>query len=97
MDPLTLMIIVAIVAGIFIIDLYKRQNDRITSNLHADNLKQLLTISALEYKFGAGVNAETEPQSTVNEITQLISRYERGEIQTDVFQSQMDYLLNRYK
>lgn len=96
MDPLTLMIIIAIVIGIFIIDLYKRQNDRITSNLHTDNLKQQLTISALEYKFKADVSAASEPQSTINEITQLINRYERGEIYTDVFQRQMDYLLNKY-
>lgn len=95
MTSLTLTIICVIVAFIFIINLYKSQNDKITSNLHADNMKQLLTISALEYKFSAGVNTETEPQSAANEITQLINSYGRSEMQADAFQSQMDSLLNR--
>lgn len=94
MEPLTLMLIVAIVViVVFIIDLYKRQNNRVTSNLHADNIKQLLVLRALEYKFSTGVTAETEPQSVINEIMQLINSYERGELQADAFQSQMDHLL----
>jgi len=96
MDPATLIIIITIVVLIFMLDVYKRQNDKITSNLHADNLKQMLTLSALEHKFSADVTTETEPQSTVNEITRLINRYERGEIQAEAFQDQMDYLLNKY-
>jgi hypothetical protein len=96
MDSTTLMIIAIIIVLIFVLDVYKRQNDKITSNLHADNLKQLLTISALEYKFKAAINTEAEPQLAVNEITQLINRYEHGEIPTEAFQNQMDYLLNKY-
>jgi hypothetical protein len=94
MDPLTLMLIFTIVVVVFIINLYKRQNNKVTSNLHADNLKQLLTLRALEYKFSADADTETEPQSLLNEITQLINSYERGEMQADAFQSRMDHLLN---
>ena len=97
MDPATTLItIVVIVALIFILDVYKRQNDKVTSNLHADNLKQMLTMSAMEYRYNTDVSAESERQSTINEITQLISCYERGEIQADAFQDQMDFLLNKY-
>lgn len=96
MDPAILIIIAAIVVTVLAIDLYKRQNERVTSNLHADNLKQLLTISALESRLRADVSKETEPQSALNEITRLISCYERGEIPAETFQEQMDCLLNKY-
>jgi hypothetical protein len=96
MDPAILLIIATIIVLILVLDVYKRQNDKITSNLHADNLKQMLTISAIEYKVNTGISAETEPQLPVNEITQLINRYERGEIQADDFQHRMDHLLNTY-
>jgi hypothetical protein len=96
MDPITLITIITIVVLIFVLDLYKRQNDRVTSNLHADNLKQLLTITALECKFNTDFNDEFEQQSAVAEITKLINRYERGEMHADVFQNQMDFLLNKY-
>lgn len=97
MDPVTLLIIAVIAALIFVLDVYKRQNDRITSNLHTDNLKQLLTLSALEHKFSSDVSAEAEPQSALNEITQLVNSYERGEIQIDAFRDQMDRLLEKYR
>jgi len=94
MEPLTLMIIVAIViVVVFIIDLYKRQNNRITSTLHTDNIKQLLMLRALEYRFSADDITETESQSVVNEMMQLINSYERGELPADAFQSRMDHLL----
>ena len=96
MDPATLTIIVSIIVLIFVLELYKRQNDRITSNLHADNLKQWLTITALKYKFSAEISNENEQQSAVNEITNLINCYDRGEIPIDTFQDQMDHLLNKF-
>lgn len=96
MDPTTLTIIISIIFLIFVLDLYKRQNERITSNLHADNLKQWLTITALEYKFSAEINNENEQQSAINEITNLINCYDRGEIPADAFQYQMDILLNKF-
>lgn len=96
MDPNILLIIIAIVALILVLDVYKRQNDKITNNLHVDNRRQFLTLSALEYRNQAEAHTEIESQLTVNEITRLISSYERGEMSADVFQRQMDYLLNKY-
>jgi len=96
MDPITLAIIIAIIVVIIILDFYKRQQYRITSNLHADNLKQLLTITALDYKFSsADAINETDPQLITTQITQLINCYERGEMHADAFQAQMDYLLDK--
>jgi hypothetical protein len=95
MDPLTLTIIITIIALIIVLELYKRQNEKVTSNLHADNLKQMLTLAALEYKFNTGMSATDENQSDADEITGLINRYERGEIQAESFRRQMDNLLNK--
>jgi len=94
MDPITLTLIFLIIAAVFVIDFYKRQNSRVTDNLHADNLKQLLTMRALEHKFSDEKSDETDPQLTVNQITELISYYETGKIPAETFKSQMDSLLN---
>jgi hypothetical protein len=96
MDPMTLSVIIAIILSVIVIDFYKRQKDRVTINLHTDNLRQLLTITALDYKYGrAGGNDEIDHQLLTSELTQLISSYEKAEISSESFQEQMDNLLNR--
>jgi len=96
MDPITLIIILVIIASAIILDFYKRQEARITNNLHADNLKQLLTITALDYKFGQmDVISEDDRQVITNQITQLISSYDNAEIPAETFKKQMDNLLNK--
>ena len=96
MDPVILFIIISIVAAIFLLSLYKQQEDRVTNNLHNDNLKQLLTLSALEHKFSHyNIDDESDRQSITNQITQLVNGYEKGKINADAFQKQLDYLLNQ--
>jgi hypothetical protein len=96
MDPAILFIIITIVVVVFLLTLYKQQENRVTGNLHNDNLKQLLTLNALEHKFSHySVNDDDDSQSITNQITLLISTYEKGNINTDAFQKQMDYLLNQ--
>ena len=96
MDPMTLFVIIAIILSVIVIDFYKRQNDRVTNNLHTDNLKQLLTITALDYKYGQmGNSNDSDRQVLAGELTQLISSYEKAEISSENFQEQMDNLLNR--
>jgi hypothetical protein len=95
MDPLTLIMIITIIALIIVLDLNKRQNEKVTTNLHTDNLKQQLTLAALEYKYSTGVDEEAKPNQDADEINRLIQRYEHGEIPTELFRHQMDYLLNK--
>lgn len=96
MDPITLLIILVIIASAIILDFYKRQENRITNNLHADNLKQLLTITALDYKLGQLDDndiSEDDRQIIAAQITQLISSYDNAEIPAETFKCQMDNLL----
>jgi len=94
MDPITLLIILVIIASAIILDFYKRQQDRITNHLHTDNLKQLLTITALDYKLGQMDDvSEDDRQLIAAQITQLISSYDNAEIPTETFKNQMDNLL----
>jgi hypothetical protein len=96
MDSVTLSVIVTIIASVIVVDIYKRQKDRVTVNLHGDNLKQLLTITALDYKYGNADNTnDADPQLLTNELTQLISSYEKAEISQENFQKQMDHLINK--
>jgi len=96
MDSVTISVIVAIIASVIVVDVYKRQKDRITVNLHGDNLKQLLTITALDYKYGNADNAtDADPQLLTNELTELISSYGKAEISQESFQQQMDQLMNK--
>jgi len=96
MDPVILFTIITIVVAISLLSFYKQQENRVTANLHNDNLKQLLTITALEQKFSHyHVNDENDRQLITNQIVQLVNGYERGEIHADVFQNQMDYLLEQ--
>jgi len=96
MDSVTISVIVTIIASVIVVDVYKRQKDRITVNLHGDNLKQLLTITALDYKYGNADNAyDGDPQLLTSELTQLISSYERAEISQESFQQQMDQLMTK--
>jgi len=95
MDSVTLSVIVTIIVSVIVIDIYKRQKDRVTVNLHGDNLKQLLTITALDYKYGDADNTnDADHQLLTNELTELISSYEKAEISQESFQKQMDYLIN---
>jgi hypothetical protein len=96
MDPVILSMIVAIIAVVLLLEFYKRQESRITNNLHNHNVKQLLTITALEHKFNDyDARDDNDRQLVANQITQLVNGYEKGEIPADVFQNQMDYLLNK--
>ena len=95
MDSVTLSVIIIIIASVIVVDIHKRQKDRVTVNLHGDNLKQLLTITALDYKYGNAVNTtDAEHQLLTNELTQLISSYEKAEISQENFKQQMDHLIN---
>ncbi|SDS17469.1 hypothetical protein SAMN05216490_0674 [Mucilaginibacter mallensis] len=95
MDSVTLSVIVTIIISVIVVDIYKRQKDRITVNLHGDNLKQLLTITALDYKYGDADNTnDDDHQLLTNELTALINSYEKAEISQESFQKQMDYLIN---
>ena len=96
MDSVTLSVIVTIIASVIVVDIYKRQKDRVTVNLHGDNLKQLLTITALDYMYGNVANAnDADSQLLTNELTQLINSYEKAEISQENFQKQMDHLINK--
>jgi hypothetical protein len=96
MDSITLSVIVVIISAVIIIDIYKRQMDRVTINLHTDNLKQLLTITALEYIYGQeDTSHDADHQVITSELAQLISSYEKAEISSESFKKQMDYLLNK--
>ncbi|MFI5157664.1 MAG: hypothetical protein ACHQF4_02295 [Sphingobacteriales bacterium] len=50
MDLESLYTIVIIIVAIIIVEFYKRERNKVTTNLHSNNLKHLLTITALEYK-----------------------------------------------
>jgi hypothetical protein len=96
MDPIVLFAIIIITAAIIVIDFDKRQKDRVTTNLHTDNLKQLLTITALEYCFSISDNKnENDSQVITTQITQLVNSYEQGDMETNIFEEQMDYLLSK--
>ena len=94
MDFELLYIIIAIVVAIFIVELYKRENNRITTNLHADNLKQLLTLTALEYQENRlEVVNESERPLIEKKVALLVDNYEKRKIQSSVFQKKMDDLI----
>jgi len=94
MDLTSLYTIVIIIAAILILEFYKRERDRVTVNLHTNNLKHLLTITALEYKHTHGdtVN-DNEPQLVDKKISSLVNSYEKGEIQNSVLQKKVYSLL----
>ncbi|WP_461451110.1 hypothetical protein [Mucilaginibacter sp.] len=96
MDSKLIYIIITIIAAIAIVEFYKREQNRVTSNLHTDNLRQLLTITALEYQFDrwSPVN-ENERKTIESKILQLVNSYEKGEIRSSTFQYKMDRLVKK--
>ena len=98
MDSNTLYTIIAIIAAIIILEVYKRERNRVTSNLHNDNLKQLLTIATLDYKYGnwQTIN-ETDRKQIEKKLTVLVNQYEKGELHSSAFQKKVDGLLNKNK
>jgi hypothetical protein len=98
MDLKTLYTIIAIIAAIIILEFYKRERNRVTANLHTDNLKQLLTITALEYQSGQwnSIN-KSERKQIKKKIAVLVDGYEKGEIPSPLFQRKMDDLLKKFK
>jgi hypothetical protein len=87
--------IIVIIAAIIIVEFYKRERNRITANLHSDNLKNLLTITAIEYQHIHSVDIVNDSESELIEkrISLLVSSYEKGEMQEAVFQKKMYTLL----
>ena len=98
MDLKLLYTIIAIVAAIIILEFYKRERNRVTANLHNDNLRQLLTITALEYQSGQwNVINDVQRKQVEKKITFLVDSYEKGEIPSLAFQQKMDNLLKKLK
>jgi len=98
MDLKLVYVIIAIIAAIIIIEFYKRESNRVTANLHTDNLKQLLTITALEYQSGHWNHVNENQRKLIEKkISLLVDSYERGEIQSPAFQRKMDDLLKKLK
>jgi len=98
MDLKLLYTIIAIVAAIIILEFYKRERNRVTANLHNDNLRQLLTITALEYQSGQwNVINDVQRKQVERKITLLVDSYEKGEIPSLAFQQKMDNLLKKLK
>jgi len=98
MDLRSLYTIIAIIAAIVIVEFYKRERNRVTANLHTDNLKQLLTITALDYQLGHWNHMNKNQRKQIEKkISLLVSSYEKGEIQSDDFQRKMDDFLNKLK
>ncbi|WP_158989292.1 hypothetical protein [Mucilaginibacter sp. L196] len=94
MDLTSLYTIVIIIAAIIILEFYKRERDRVTVNLHTNNLKHLLTITALEYKHTRGDTIkDNEPELVDKKISSLVNSYEKGEIQNSVLQKKVYSLL----
>ncbi len=94
MDLKSLYTIVIIIAATIIVEFYKRERDRVTVNLHTNNLKHLLTITALEYKHThQNTINDTEPELVDKKISSLVNSYEKGEIQSSVLQKKVYSLL----
>jgi hypothetical protein len=95
MDLKSLYTIVIIIAATIIVEFYKRERNRVTVNLHTNNLKHLLTITALEYKHTHQNNSinDNEPELVDKKISSLVNSYEKGEIQSSVLQKKVYSLL----
>ena len=93
MDLKVLCIIIVIIAAIIIEEFHKREKNRIRTNLHADNFKTMLTISALEYQHSHFDIVNHEHKLTEEKIALLVKSYEKGEIENSVFQERMRVLL----
>lgn len=98
MDLESLYTIIVIIAAIVIVGFYKRERNRVTSNLHTDNLKQLLTITALEHQYNhwdqSTIN-DNEREIIEKKISMLVESYKKGEMQITTFQKKMDALLKK--
>jgi len=99
MDLKSLYMIIVIIAAIIIVEFYKRERNRVTANLHSDNLRNLLTITALEYQHthSADIINDNERELIEKKISLLVSSYEKGEMQGAVFQKRMYTLLKKLK
>jgi hypothetical protein len=98
MDLKSLYVIIVLIVAIIIVELYKRERNRVTTNLHTDNLKQLLTITALEYQSGHWDNVnEIQKKQIEKKISLLVDSYEKGEIKSNAFQRKMDGLLKKFR
>jgi len=94
MDLKSLYTIVIIIAATIIVEFYKRERDRVTVNLHTNNLKHLLTITALEYKHTHQDTINGNEHELVDKkISSLVNSYEKGEIQNSVLQKKVYSLL----
>ena len=94
MDLKSLYTIIIIIAATIIVEFYKRERNRVTVNLHTNNLKHLLTITALEYKHTHWdtIN-DNERDLADKKISLLVNSYEKGEIQDSSLQKKVYSLL----
>ena len=94
MDLKSLYAIVIIIMATIIVEFYKRERDKVTANLHTNNLKDLLTITALEYNHSHwdAIN-DNERELADKKISLLVNSYEKGEIQSSVLQKKVYSLL----
>jgi len=94
MDLKSLYMIVIIIMTTIIVEFYKRERDKVTTNLHANNLKDLLTITALEYKHSHWDTINHNGCDLVDKkISSLVNSYEKGEIKSSVLQKKVYSLL----
>lgn len=96
MDLQSLYTIVIIIVATIIVEFYKRERNKVTANLHSNNLKHLLTITALEYKstHWDAIN-DNECELVDKKISLLVNNYEKGKIQSAIFQKKVYSLLKR--
>lgn len=96
MDLKLLYTIVIIIVATIIVEIYKRERNKVTINLHSNNLKQLLTINALEYKHTHWDTISNDEQKLVDKkISLLVNSYEKGEIKNSMLQKKVYSLLKR--
>jgi hypothetical protein len=94
MDLKSLYAIAIIIMATIIVEFYKRERDKVTANLHTNNLKDLLTITAMEYKHSHWDPINDNECALVDKkISSLVNSYERGEIQSSVLQKKVYSLL----
>lgn len=98
------LVITAIIVAIILVAFNKQQESKMSNHLYTDDVQQLYLLTAAEYKINALENQQqlngtsddtrTGMPNIAQELNQLTTAFESGEIALNELNSRLDYLLS---
>lgn len=105
MEPIMMLVIIAIIAAIILVALNKQQESKLSDHLYTNDVQHLYLLTVAEYKINAlenqqqlsKINNNSYPSGTpdiTRELDLLTTAFENGEIPLNELNLKLDFLLN---